>query len=110
MTAGDRTTLQLAKMGVRFIAINNSIDNDNPDSTEFACIHTEVGEQNREIRDQNKLIDQLEERLTRLNARTLNADTSLSSTNIDRLIPRCTAGRLIARRSIAKPGRKRWST
>ena len=32
-------------------------------------IPTEVGEKNREIRQQNKLIDQLEARLTRLNAR-----------------------------------------
>ena len=35
---GFYTEVYFARMGVRFIAINNSIDNDNPDSTEFAGI------------------------------------------------------------------------
>ena len=35
---GFYTEVYFAKMGVRFIAINNNIDNANPDSTEFAGI------------------------------------------------------------------------
>lgn len=35
---GFYTEVYFARMGVRFIAINNNIDNDNPDSTEFAGI------------------------------------------------------------------------
>ncbi len=35
---------------------------------ERRAICTEVGDQNREIREQNKLLDQMEVRLTRLNA------------------------------------------
>ena len=35
---GFYTEVYFAKMGVRFIAINNGIDNDNPESTEFAGI------------------------------------------------------------------------
>ena len=35
---GFYTEAYFARMGVRFIAINNNIDNDNPDSTEFAGI------------------------------------------------------------------------
>jgi len=35
---GFYTEVYFGRMGVRFIAINNNIDNDNPDSTEFAGI------------------------------------------------------------------------
>ena len=35
---GFYTEVYFARMGVRFIAINNNIDNDNPESTEFAGI------------------------------------------------------------------------
>lgn len=35
---GFYTEIYFAKMGVRFIAVNNSIDNANPDSTEYAGI------------------------------------------------------------------------
>lgn len=35
---GFYTEVYFDRMGVRFIAINNNIDNSNPDSTEFAGI------------------------------------------------------------------------
>ncbi len=51
---GFYTEVYFAKMGVRFIAINNAIDNDNPDSTEFAGILNIMNDWY--LRDQSKKI------------------------------------------------------
>ena len=51
---GFYTEIYFAKMGVRFIAINNGIDNANPDSTEFAGILNIMNDWY--LRDQSKKI------------------------------------------------------
>lgn len=51
---GFYTEVYFAKMGVRFIAINNGIDNANPDSTEFAGILNIMND--LYLRDQSKKI------------------------------------------------------
>lgn len=51
---GFYTEVYFARMGVRFIAINNGIDNDNPDSTEFAGILNIMNDWY--LRDQSKKI------------------------------------------------------
>ena len=51
---GFYTEVYFAKMGVRFIAINNGIDNANPDSTEFAGILNIMNDWY--LRDQSKKI------------------------------------------------------
>lgn len=51
---GFYTEICFAKMGVRFIAINNGIDNANPDSTEFAGILNIMNDWY--LRDQSKKI------------------------------------------------------
>lgn len=51
---GFYTEVYFAKMGVRFIAINNAIDNENPDSIEFAGILNIMNDWY--LRDQSKKI------------------------------------------------------
>lgn len=51
---GFYTEVYFAKMGVRFIAINNGIDNENPDSTEFAGIRNIMNDWY--LRDQSKKV------------------------------------------------------
>ncbi len=51
---GFYTEVYFAKMGVRFIAINNGIDNANPDSTEFAGILNIMNDWY--LRDQSKKV------------------------------------------------------
>ncbi len=51
---GFYTEVYFAKMGVRFIAVNNAIDNDNPDSTEFAGILNIMNDWY--LRDQSKKV------------------------------------------------------